>query len=66
MGLSLYFSSRQDLKFSFLELFSEFFEWYLIGHGGESSVDHGIIGGGKAIKIKAFILVSLYEEGLLK
>ena len=49
MGLSLYFSSRQDLKFSFLELFSEFFEWYLIGHGGESSVVHGIIGGGKAI-----------------
>ena len=64
MGLSLYFSSRQDLNF--LELISEFFELYLIGHGGESSVDHGIIGGGKAIKIKAFILVSLYEEGLLK
>ena len=44
-------------------MISEFFELYLIGHGGESSVDHGIIGGGKAIKIKAFILVSLYEEG---
>ena len=39
-------------------MISEFFELYLIDHGGESSVDHGIIGGGKAIKIKAFILVS--------
>ena len=63
MGLSLYFSLKQDLNFFFLEFISEFFELYLIGHGGESSVDHGIIGGGKAIKIKAFILVSLYEEG---
>ena len=62
MGLSLYFSSKQDLNFLFF-LISEIFELYLIGHGGESSVDHGIIGGGKAIKIKAFILVSLYEEG---
>ena len=66
MRLSFCFSSETRLKISFLELISEFFEWYLIGHGGESSIDHGVIGGGKAIKIKAFILVSLYEEGLLK
>ena len=27
-----------------LELFSDFFELYLFGHGGESSVEEGIIG----------------------
>ena len=50
-----------------LELFSDFFELYLFGHGCESSVEEGIIdvvGGGS--DIKALILVALYEVELLK
>ena len=50
-----------------LELFSDFFELYLFGHGGESSVEEGIIGEvGGCSDIKALILVALYEVELLK
>ena len=59
------------LKFSIeihvLELFSDFFEFYLFGHGGESSVEEGIIGVvGGGSDIKALVLVALYEVELLK
>ena len=52
-----------------LELFSDFFELYLFGHGCgcESSVEEGIIGVvGGCSDIKALILVALYEVELLK
>ena len=61
------FRDKTKILYYVLELFSDFFESYLFGHGGESSVEEGIIGVvGGGSDIKALVLVALYEVELLK